>query len=143
LNWEDRGWLIHFLGDISHSLAAAGWIGALVVFCILLARPICAGDDQKALCASLAGFSGIGTLLVALIVVSGLINSFFLVGWEPAQIVATRYGQVLMVKLALHAFPYVLLLHARHFYSLPESNNCRGSGAELRSGDGDFRGCPH
>jgi putative copper resistance protein D len=98
---QGGGWLIHLAGDISHSLAAAGWIGTLVVFCIMLTRPINSGEDQKTLCLSLAGFSGLGSLLVALILVSGLINSYFLVGWNPAQIVAMRYGQVLGVKLVL------------------------------------------
>ena len=79
------GW-VHLAGDIAHLLAAAGWIGALVVFWIMLARPVPSVTGQKALCASLAGFSGVGTMLVAIIVASGLINSFFLVGWDPAAI---------------------------------------------------------
>jgi putative copper resistance protein D len=96
------GW-VHLASDITHLLAAAGWIGALVVFWIVLARPIPTVSGRKALCASLTGFSGIGTILVAVIVASGLINSFFLVGWDPAHIVATRYGQVLTAKLFLFA----------------------------------------
>lgn len=98
---EGWGWLIHLAGDVTHSLAAAAWVGALVVFCILLVRPMATSDGQKALCASLAGFSSMGSLLVALIVASGLINSFFLVGWNPLQIATTRYGQVLALKLVL------------------------------------------
>ena len=96
------GW-VHLSGDIAHLLAAAGWIGALVVFLIMLARPALSITGQKALCTSLAGFPGIGTMLVAVIVVSGLINSFFLVGWDPARVIAARYGQVLIAKLLLFA----------------------------------------
>ena len=96
------GW-VHLVGDIAHLLAAAGWIGALAIFWVMLARPVSSVSCQKALCASLTGFSGVGTMLVALIIASGLINSVFLVGWNPAHIVVTRYGQVLIVKLLLFA----------------------------------------
>jgi putative copper resistance protein D len=96
------GW-VHLASDIAHLLATAGWIGALVVFWIMLARPAPSVAGQKTLCAALDGFSGVGTILVAVIVASGLINSFFLVGWDPAHIIATRYGQVLIVKLLLFA----------------------------------------
>ena len=111
---------MHLVGDITHLLAAAGWIGALVVFWIVLARPIPTVSDQKALCASLTGFSGIGTILVAVIVASGLINSFFLVGWDPARIIAARYGQVLIAKLLLFTAMLVLAAanrfrHTPHF----------------------------
>ena len=100
---EGSGGWIHLAGDIAHLLAAAGWLGALAVFWILLARPLRMLSSQIALCASLASFSGIGTMLVAVIVASGLINSFFLVGWNPAHIIATRYGQALIAKLFLFA----------------------------------------
>lgn len=96
------GW-VHLASDIAHLLAAAGWIGALAVFWIMLARPTPAVADQAALCVSLAGFSGVGTMLVAVIVASGVINSLFLVGWNPAHIIAARYGQVLIAKLFLFA----------------------------------------
>jgi putative copper resistance protein D len=113
------GW-IHLAGDIAHLLAAAGWIGSLAVFWIMLLRPRPSVTDQKALCASLISFSGVGTMLVATIVASGLINSFFLVGWDPAHIVATRYGQVLIAKLLLFAVMLALAAanrfrHTPHF----------------------------
>jgi putative copper resistance protein D len=113
------GW-VHLVGDIAHLLAAAGWIGALVVFWIMLARPVPSVTGQQALYASLAGFSGVGTILVAVIVASGLINSFFLVGWDPARIIAARYGQVLIAKLLLFAVMLALAAanrfrHTPHF----------------------------
>lgn len=98
------GWL-HLIGDIVHSLAAAAWIGALVIFALLLARPLSTAQ-QRGLQLSLAQFSGMGTALVALVIASGLVNSAFLVGWNPGRIVASRYGQVLAAKLAL----FVLML---------------------------------
>jgi putative copper resistance protein D len=100
--------LVHLAGDIAHILAAAGWIGALVVFWVLLSKPALSIVSQKALCAALASFSGIGTILVAIIVASGLINGFFLVGWDPAHIIAARYGQVLIAKIMLFAIMLAL-----------------------------------
>ncbi len=106
------GW-VHLAGDITHLLAAAGWIGALVVFGIMLARSVPSVTGQTALCTSLARFSGIGTILVAVIVVSGLINSFFLLGWDPAHIIAARYGQVLAAKLVLFAIMLAFAIENR------------------------------
>ena len=92
---------VHLAGDIAHALAAGGWIGALVLFCIALIRPAPSMPAQKALVASLASFSGAGTAFVGIIIVSGLINSAFLVGWNPERIISAPYGQVLIVKLIL------------------------------------------
>ncbi len=53
---------------------------------------------------ALARFSGLGSLIVAAIVVSGLVNSWFLVG--PTRLEGlwmTFYGRLLLVKLALFA----------------------------------------
>ena len=104
--------ILHLAGDIAHILAAAGWIGALVVFSILLIQPIQDIPTQKALQASLASFSGAGTAFVAILIISGLVNSIFLVGWNVARIISTPYGQILIAKLAL--FALMLLLAARN-----------------------------
>lgn len=121
------GWL-HLAGDIVHSLAAAGWIGALVVFCVLLTARIPAPTDRRMLAASLAQFSTIGTVFVAVIIGSGLINSAFLVGWDPARIVSTRYGQVLIAKLVLFASMLVLAAYNRFRHTPALANALRNSG---------------
>lgn len=100
--------IFHLTGDIAHSLAAAGWIGALVMFCLVLAQPPLELPAQRAICASLASFTGAGTAFVAIIIASGLVNSAFLVGWDPARILPTRYGQVLIAKLLLFALMLAL-----------------------------------
>lgn len=97
---EGTGGIVHLVGDIAHILAAAAWIGALVIFSILLARPASL-QMQQTLYTSLASFSGVGTALVAVIIGSGLINGFFLVGWNIGKMGATRYGQVLAGKLVI------------------------------------------
>lgn len=94
---------IHLASDILHCLAASGWIGALAVFCLALSGPQL---HPRRLHAALASFSGMGTLLVATIILTGLINNSFLVGWSFGDVVATTYGRILAAKLAL----FVLML---------------------------------
>lgn len=109
--------LLHLTADILHTLAAGAWIGALVGFFLLL-RPrapsvILDGVLHKAL----HGFSGVGTGLVAVIVATGLVNSWFLVG--PARISGlwtTPYGQLLSLKLVL--FVSMLALAAANRFRL-------------------------
>lgn len=94
------GWL-HLSGDIVHSLAAAGWLGALAVFWIASRDNPPPIVETSRLVTSLASFAGVGTFLVAIIMASGLINSAFLVGWDVPKIFSTSYGQLLALKLVL------------------------------------------
>jgi len=109
--------LLHLAGDILHTLAAGVWIGALVAFLFLL-RPRAPSPELDAvLHKALHGFSGVGSALVGVLVASGLVNSWFLVG--PSRIVSlwtTPYGQLLSLKLAL--FGGMLLLAAANRFRL-------------------------
>ena len=97
--------LVHLASDIVHSVGAALWLGALVALTILLLRR--PGVDDGALYRALHGFSGLGTLAVALLVATGLANSWFLVGSERfVNLGESLYGQLLIAKLAL----FVLML---------------------------------
>lgn len=120
---EGKFGLLHLAGDIAHILAAAGWIGALVVFCVLLMARASSSADARTLGVSLTQFSTAGTAFVAIIVGSGLVNSAFLVGWDVTRIVSTCYGQVLTAKLVL--FTLMLALAAanriRHTPALIEA----------------------
>ena len=115
---EGAGGPLHLAGDIFHSLAAGVWVGALVGFLLLLRRR---PSDDTALdhirFKALHGFSGIGSGLVAVLVASGLINSWFLV--SPSRIAGlwtTPYGQLLSLKLAL--FVGMLALAAANRFHL-------------------------
>jgi len=105
------GWL-HLSGDIAHSLAAAGWLGALAIFWIASRDNAPPVIETWRLVTSLASFAGIGTFLVAIIVASGLINSAFLVGLNIPKAFSMPYGQLLTLKLAL--FVAMLWLAARN-----------------------------
>jgi putative copper resistance protein D len=94
------GWT-HRLVDAAHLAAAAVWLGALppLLWLITSAR---AGDGALRAGRLLQRFHGLGALAVGTLLVSGLVNSVFLVS-GPRALVLTSYGQVLCVKLALFA----------------------------------------
>jgi putative copper resistance protein D len=103
---EGASGIIHLVADLLHLLAAGVWLGALVVLGMLLASAR-RNLDMPALNAlhdGLAGFSGVGTAVVAALVATGLINSWFLIG--PAHVGAlfsSTYGLLLCAKLAIFA----------------------------------------
>lgn len=97
---EGPGGPLHLTADIVHAIAAALWLGALGALTILLMRRT--SPDDPAIHRALHGFAGLGTLAVVLLVLTGLVNSWFLVG--PARVGhlgASLYGQLLIAKLIL------------------------------------------
>ncbi len=109
----------HLIADIVHLLAAGAWIGALAALGALLFRSArsMSKDHIRLTHRALEGFSLIGTVIVALIVVSGLLNSWMLVGPEHLLTMSsTLYGQLLIAKLAL--FGVMLVLAAANRFRL-------------------------
>jgi putative copper resistance protein D len=102
---------VHLAADIVHVLAACAWLGALAAF-VLLARD----DARRAeLHSALRTFSAMGPALIAVLVLSGLVNAWILVGPDHiADLVRTAYGRVLLAKLAL--FVGMLMLAAANRY---------------------------
>lgn len=95
---EGAGRFWHLGADLLHLLAAGAWLGALPALVLLLVR---AGKSlPDALPRAAARFSSLGVASVALLVLSGLTNGWFLVGTIPA-LIGTSYGRVLLVKLGL------------------------------------------
>ena len=108
--------LVHEGADGAHLLAAGAWLGGLLGLSFILALASRgAGQPVEKV---LLGFSGMGYVAVALLVASGLINSWFLVGSFRA-LVATTYGQLLIVKLCLFA-GMVALAASNRFWLVPE-----------------------
>lgn len=102
---EGPGALLHVTAAMVHAVSAALWLGALAALTMLLLRRT--APDDPAIHRALRGFAGLGTLAVVLLVLSGLGNSWFMIG--PAQAAglgASLYGQLLIAKLAL----FVLML---------------------------------
>lgn len=115
---EGPGGPVHLVNNIAHSLAAAVWLGALAAFLILLWPSAPAAPERsRALLGALHGFSGIGTALVGTLVLTGLVNSWFLVGIDRlAGLWATTYGWLLIAKLGI--FVLMLALAAANRFRL-------------------------
>jgi putative copper resistance protein D len=95
---------IHRLSDGLHLLAAGAWLGALAVLVTLLFARIENGESVAAARSALAGFAVAGSIIVAIIVTTGLFNVWMIVGMEGAlRLPTTFYGQLLIVKLMLFA----------------------------------------
>jgi putative copper resistance protein D len=110
---------VHLLADLAHLAAAAVWVGALA-FLVGLASDRRRDADRTAVFhAALAGFSGVGSALVAVLVASGLVNGWFLVGpWGWSALAATAYGRLLLFKLVLFAV-MIALAAANRFRLTP------------------------
>jgi putative copper resistance protein D len=102
---EGAGAGLHLFADMAHALAAGIWIGALIGFVMLLLF----GSERETLRTALSRFSAVGVPLVVLLVATGLVNSWFLVGLDNlGSLLTTDYGRLLLLKLALFAVMLVL-----------------------------------
>jgi putative copper resistance protein D len=100
--------LFHLTADIVHLLAAGVWVGALAGLLVLLAQARRVGNDRADRIAlahrALAGFATVGTVAVALIVATGLVNSWFLIGFANiSSLASSLYGRLLILKLVVFA----------------------------------------
>lgn len=113
-----RGW-VHLGADIFHLWASGIWIGAVAALAMLIFRPMASMSvvHLELSHRALAEFSSIGTGAVAILLVTGLINSWFLVGLSHIEAMVTAlYGQLLSAKLLL--FTAMLTLAAMNRYRL-------------------------
>jgi len=96
------GW--HLLADGTHLLVAGFWPAGLLPFALLFsdlyrnALP----EQRNCLITLTRRFSAMSLASVALLAVTGLANSWFLVG-PPSNLWRTAYGRVLLGKIALFA----------------------------------------
>lgn len=127
---------IHLVSDAVHGLAAAVWLGALASFAVLLANPLRA--DPAALHTALRRFSGVGSIVVALLVLTGLINGWVLVGPDHAgELLASPYGRLLALKLVL--FGAMLALAAANRFRLTPALGAAAGPAAVNNALGALR----
>ena len=133
---DDAAGLVHFSADIVHLLAAAIWIGALGILATMVAayQARTGGSSARRLNRALSGFSGVGTVAVGLLILSGLINGWFLVGPDHLRgVFTTLYGRLMLIKLAL--FTLMLGLAALHRWRLtPRLETTAREGADMQGG---------
>lgn len=95
---------IHLTADIVHLLAAGAWIAAVLAFATLLARAMRAPSTAEItqLHLALDRFALVGSFAVALLIVTGFINGWLLVGVDGLTAIGTSlYLKLLALKLAL------------------------------------------
>ena len=122
--------LLHLTAAVIHAISAALWLGALVALTMLLLRRT--EPDDPAIHRALRGFAGLGTPAVVLLVLSGLGNSWFMIG--PARVAdlgTSLYGQLLIAKLVLFALMLVLAAENR-FRLTPALGSVLASGGVPR-----------
>jgi putative copper resistance protein D len=93
---------VHRIADVAHIWAAAGWIGALSVLlhAIVVLRP----DDthMRRVSTMLSRFAVMGTVIVATLLVSGMINGVMIAGLaQLPDLAGSHYGWLLAAKLML------------------------------------------
>lgn len=130
---EGPGALPHLIADVLHLIAAGVWLGALAALALML-RPRATPPEPaaaRALHGALAGFSGVGSAVVATLILTGLVNSWFLVGLDGlGRITNSPYGLLLIAKLVLFV-AMLALAAANRFRHTP------GLGAALAEGAPD------
>lgn len=95
--------------DAIHLLAIGSWIGGLFALVLLGRERTRSTEDQLALA---DGFSRIAQRALPVVVVTGVIQTWLLVG-DVTQILDTQYGRSLVVKFALVAVVVALSGTAR------------------------------
>jgi copper resistance protein D len=98
---EGIGGGIHLIADVIHLLAAAAWVGALLPLALLFAAAWRSSNTTDAAATRVATlrFSTLGVISVGTLLVTGLVNTWFLAGSIPA-LVGTDYGRLLLTKIA-------------------------------------------
>lgn len=113
---------LHRVSDVAHVLAAATWMGALAVFVTS------AFSREGADIAALARFARTGSAVVAVLILTGLLNTLVIAGWPMAF--EARWFSILAVKLVL--FAAMLALAAGNRWRIVPALERGEPGAEAR-----------
>ncbi|MGS1016091.1 copper homeostasis membrane protein CopD [Allosphingosinicella humi] len=117
---EDTTGTVHLASDIVHLLAAGAWLGGLVgLMILLLPRGEMTYARLEAARRALADFSVAGSIIVALLIITGLINIWAIVGTDNLSgLLTSLYGLLLFAKIALFG-AMVALAAANRFRLTP------------------------
>lgn len=109
---------VRLAAGLVHLLAAGGWIAAVLMFLGMLLRGKEASGSGRLRSTHdfLHGFSTLGTIFVAALVVSGIAHYGDLTAWSLSALFQSTYGKLLLFKLAL--FAGMLGLGALHRWTL-------------------------
>jgi copper resistance protein D len=127
----DEMGILHLAADVLHLTAAAAWIGGLVSLTWMLAE-----SRRDPASASLAReatrrFSTLGIASVGTLLSTGIVNAWMLVGSFNA-FVATGYGRLLIIKIALFAV-MIAFAAVNRFWLTPRLILSTESGLQLKA----------
>jgi len=93
---------VHLASDITHLLAAGAWVGALFAFVMLAMHRAATTNESVEILSRLSnGFAQLGTVIVATLIVTGIVNYLLIVDASVKPIFTTLYGGLLALKIAL------------------------------------------
>jgi copper resistance protein D len=122
---DAMGW-VHLGGDVLHLVAGLGWIGAVAAFLWAAFRASEAAPDLQI---RLERFATTGTIFVALLLITGIANTLFIVDWNGLPgLIATTYGKLLLLKIALFA-AMLAIAATNRFWLTPRLAASRSSNA--------------
>ena len=124
---------LHLTADTLHLIAAAAWTGSLVPFALLLVAVRhypCEASARLARDAT-QRFSRLGIAAVATVLGSGIVNAWILVG-SIDGLIATQYGRLLILKIALFA-AMLAFAAVNRFWLTPRLALPLGSAAQPRA----------
>ena len=121
---------LHLPADILHLLATGAWLGGLVPLGMLLSESRRNGSSEAVTIAQAATlrFSTLGLTSVATLLVTGIVNTWFLAGTIPA-LIGTLYGQLLLVKVLLFVVMIVVASRNRRRF-IPRLTDVAGAAAD-------------
>jgi putative copper resistance protein D len=93
---------LHIASDILHLVAAAAWVGALIPLALVIGLALARRDASSTAIARevVLRFSIVGIISVGTIVITGIVNSWAILGSVTA-LVGTDYGRLLLAKIVL------------------------------------------
>lgn len=111
--------IFHRINHAIHLLSASFWVGGLLplLVCMFLARTAAWCDSAIE---SMMRFSRYGHLAVAAVIVSGIINSVLILGWNIS--LESNYFRLLLLKIVLVGVMVVLALINR-YWLVPKFNH--------------------
>lgn len=92
--------IVHPAADVLHLIAAAAWVGTLVPLALLLAMTAEEADLLPVARAAAVRFSTLGIASVATVLLTGMVNAWYLVG-SVSALTESSYGRLLSGKLVL------------------------------------------
>ena len=111
--------VLHRINHAIHLLSASFWVGGLLplLVCMFQARQAAWRDTAIE---SMMRFSRYGHLAVAAVILSGIINSLLILGWNIP--VESRYFRLLLLKIVLVGVMVILALINR-YWLVPKFNH--------------------